>query len=237
MADYTPKYVNPTEANRYGSKSTRITRPQSTVGAYQNVNAGEAQRYITSQNQLGGQTFNLRYGGVDYTLDQSQIGWMQDRYKKSFDSYYKNTVADSQRLLSGEMPTAYERSYGNNQLDQQLYSMGLPSSKYLGSMMKDYSDWYGNGATYQFDDQAKKYITDEFKKTWTYEYTTEDQARKVKGQMPLAMEKAYADTYTDEQLKKAGLPPALKLSDFTTPYEERLKTQGRIQDFYTAVGA
>ena len=237
MADYTPKYVNPTEANRYGSKSTRITKPQSTAGAYQNVNAGEAQRYITSQNQLGGQTFNLRYGGVDYTLDQSQIGWMQDRYKKSFDSYYKNTVDDSQRLLSGAMPSAFERSYGNNQLDQQLYAMGLPSSKYLGSMMKDYSDWYGDGSTYQFDDQAKKYITDAYKKTWTYEYTTEDQARKVKGLMPLAAEKAYADSYTDEQLKKAGLPPSMKLSDFTTPYEERVATQNRIQDFYLAVGA
>ena len=237
MADYTPKYVNPTEANRYGSKSTRITKPQSTAGAYQNVNAGEAQRYITSQNQLGGQTFNLRYGGVDYTLDQSQIGWMQDRYKKSFDSYYKNTVEDSQRLLSGAMPTAFERSYGSNQLDQQLYSMGLPSSKYLGSMMKDYSDWYGDGATYQFDDQASKYITDEFKKTWKYEYTTEDQARKVKGLMPLALEQSYADSYTDEQLKKAGLPPSMKLSDFTTPYEERVATQNRMQDFYLAVGA
>lgn len=237
MADYTPKYVNPTEANRYGSKSTRITKPQSTVGAYQNVNAGEAQRYITSQNQLGGQTFNLRYGGVDYTLDQSQIGWMQDRYKKSFDSYYKNTVDDAQRLLSGAMPTAFERSYGNNQLDQQLYSMGLPSSKYLGSMMKDYSDWYGDGATYQFDDQASKYITDEFKKTWKYEYTTEDQARKVKGLMPIALEQSYADSYTDEQLKKAGLPPSMKLSDFTTPYEERVATQNRMQEFYLAVGA
>ena len=220
MGSYTPKYINPDEKNKYGSKSTRVTTPPSTSGAYQNVNSGESQRYRTSQNQLGEQTYNLRYGGSDYTINQSQIDWIRDRYAKEAAKSYRNTPDDYTRMLSGDLPSAFENSYSGSNLDKQLKSMNMPSSKYLAKYLGDYVNWYGDGTSYQFDDKAKGSISDKFKSDWTYEYTIEDQKRKAEGQMPLAIEAKYGDNRRDYELMKQGLPPEAMLTDYVGAYEK-----------------
>jgi hypothetical protein len=180
--------------------------------------------------------YRYSVNGQNIDISQGQADWIRKRFQSDISSLYKDNLADVSRRSAGQLPSLIERAYSSGGVNNTLAQDGLPPLKYLAKYMNDYTEWYGDGTSYNFDDQAKSYITDAFKKTWKYEYTTEDQARKVKGIMPLALEQSYSDSYTDEQLKNQGLPPTDKLSDFTTPYEERIATQNRIQDFYIAVG-
>ena len=181
------------------------------------------------------QTYTLTIGGVATKVTQSQVDWMRNRYQASFSDAYKVNAADTARYLSGAMPTVYEKSYGNNNLDKQLLEMGLPSTKYLGKFMQDYGDWYGNGTQYNFDKNQTTYLNKEYKKTWKYDYTPEDQARQKAGKMPLALEKEYGDNYTDYNLMQQGLPPTSKLGDFVNSYNTIAGQQNRIAQFYATL--
>lgn len=190
---------------------------------------------VRAKSGQGNASYTLTYKGNQYALTQPQIDWVKDRYAKSYPDAYKVSAADTERDLAGAMPSVYEKSYTRSTLDQKLYGMGLPSMKYLGEFMREYDDWYGDGTKYEFDSTQSDYLSKEYKKTWQYDWTEEDQARQKQGVMPVATEKAYKDNYTDYNLMQAGLPPTSKLGDFVNSYNTVAGQKSRISQFYSTL--
>lgn len=189
-------------------------------------------------NQSDGWYIITLTGGRKYTLSQSEVDWIRDRQKLIAADYYDADDEDQARKAAGELPRAFLGSYGKSKLDSGLYDLGLPSSKYLDSYVAMYDEWYGDGKAVDFGSaDAEKAIKTAYQKSWEYDYTPEDQQRKVQGLMPAALEASYADSYYDSDLFKRGLPSSKSLGKYVDQYNTNIAQTNRVNEFYADVAS
>ena len=169
--------------------------------------------------------------GKQYTLDQNTTDWIKTRYKADQAGTYGYDDADQQARRSGQLSAKWRSTYGNSNVDTQLAQMGLPSEKNLEKYIAQYDQWHTGTVDQVYKDVPKQQWTkmSEFwKNDYKYEDTTEDQMRKLNGQMPKALESKYTDTELDESLMMRGLPPDSELAK----YAERYGNYMGINTFY-----
>ncbi len=176
--------------------------------------------------------------GKQYTLDDKQYNWIQNRYKSKMADTYGYDDADQLAKRNGQLSAAALKTYKNTNVDRQLAELGLPSEKELGKYLEDYSRWHTGGMDQVFGQmnlpkdywtKTKGFYQADMQKA--YENTAEDQQRKARGLMPEKWEAKYTDTEIDEQLRARGLPP---ISEFGT-YAERWNNYQGIENFYANV--
>lgn len=81
--------------------------------------------------------YTIKKGDKRYTLSQDDVDWVKKIYKANYNNYYGVDDADLQRKQLGEMPSAFLSSYnGRSKLDNDLYNLGLPSSKHLETYLE-----------------------------------------------------------------------------------------------------
>lgn len=176
--------------------------------------------------------------GEQYTLDNRQFDWIQNRYKSKMADTYGYDDADQLAKRNGQLSAAALKTYKNTNVDRQLAELGLPSEKELGKYLEDYSRWHTGGMDQVFGQmnlpkdywtKTKGFYQADMQKA--YENTAEDQQRKARGLMPSKWEEKYTDTEIDEQLRARGLPP---ISEFQT-YAGRYNNYNGIENFYANV--
>lgn len=174
------------------------------------------------------------YGGKTYALNDQQYNWIKSRYKDSWADSYGYDVEDQQAKAAGRMSSSVYNSYKNNGIDYQLRELGLPSVGKLESYLGAYDKWHTGTVDQRYkgvpNEQWTK-MSEFYKNKWTYEDTTEDQLRKLNGQMPKALLSKYQDNELDESLMARNLPPAAELYKYGEQY---MNYQG-INAFYANV--
>lgn len=83
-----------------------------------------------SQQLRDRKEYTIRHGENTYTLSQKEVDLIAEAHRESWADSYDGDDEDQARRMRGEMPRSYERWY-TTELDMQLKSLGLPSSRYL----------------------------------------------------------------------------------------------------------
>ena len=172
--------------------------------------------------------------GKQYSLDGNQVNWIKSRYKQDGADTYGWDDADQYAKQTGQLSAKMRSTYKNSNVDRQLAEMGLPSEKNLEKYIADYQNWHTGTVDQRYRDVPNEQWTkmsEFYKNKWTYEDTTEDQLRKLNGQMPKALLSKYQDNELDESLMARNLPPAAELYKYGEQY---VNYQG-INAFYANV--
>ena len=189
------------------------------------------------------------------TLDPDVLAEVAAAYKDSW-VYDPLDPEDLARQEAGQPPKNRDKYYGKSELDQWLYSQGLPSTKsnyFQQQYQKAQNKINAERATwaeqpwYDFDsieggDAIRTELSDYFRSTWKYANTPEDRERQKNGQPPASVAKKYTKSPADQYYLENGLPPASEISMYAEDYDNYQTSRGslltdyinaRIKDPYT----
>ena len=121
------------------SSAGSFRSPQRTL-SFQNNGSGQTSQNPYSFSSGSGKSqdyYVIKNKDKQYTLSQEDVDWVKKIYKANYNNYYGVDDADLQRKQLGEMPSAFLSSYnGRSKLDNDLYNLGLPSSKHLETYLE-----------------------------------------------------------------------------------------------------
>lgn len=179
-----------------------------------------------------GQNPSMELQGFINGLDPQALEATRAAYQKDW-SYDMTDPEDMARQAQGLPPKNKDKYYGKSELDQWLYSQGLPSTK-SNYFSKQYSaqaealaqkraEWADQPA-YDFssNEQAQQMgsaLAEYWKSTWTYTNSAEDKQRQREGKPPKALDKLYTESEIDQYYKEMGLPPASEIDSYITGFD------------------
>ena len=108
-------------------------------------------------------TYTIRYGEKTYTLSQKEVDDIAEAHRLGWQDSYAGDDDDNARRQRGEMPRSYAQKY-TTELDAQLMSLGLPSSRYLESYVSALRDAQAEEQALKDQYDAQVHRVDEFYK-------------------------------------------------------------------------